>query len=98
MFDDDLTEVFYSADAGAKAFTVVGSSPNVTFYGYLGQEDEEMLQGYAVGTVRLLQYATAAVQLNDGDCVSDGTTTWRVFRGPRLINDGSESQIYLVEV
>lgn len=94
--DDDLSEVFYSVEAGAVELTLVGSEPAQTFCAHMGQEDEEMLQGYAVGTVRLIQYPTAAIELAEGDEVSDGTVTWRVLRDPRLINDGAESQTYLV--
>ena len=92
--DDDLSAVFY--DDEATEFTLVGSSPVETFRAHVGQEDEEKLQGYAVGTVRLIQYPTAAIVLAEGDEVSDGTATWRVLRDPRLINDGAESQTYLV--
>ena len=94
--DDDLSAVFFDAEDGAVEFTLVGSSPVQTFRAHMGQEDEEILQGYAVGTVRLIQYATAAIALAEGDEVSDGTATWRVLRAPRLINDGAESQTYLV--
>ena len=92
--DDDLTAVFYADEA--TEFTLVGSSPVKTFTAHMGQEDEEVLQSYAVGTVRLIQYPTAAIALAEGDQVSDGTATWRVLRDPRLINDGAESQTYLV--
>lgn len=92
--DDDLTEVFY--DDEATEFTLVGSWPVETFRAHMGQEDEEVLQGYAVGTVRLIHYPSAAIALVQGDEVSDGTATWRVLRDPRLINDGAESQTYLV--
>ena len=94
--DDDLSGVFYSAEAGAVGLTLVGSDPVESFLVHMGQEDEEMLQGYAVGTVRLIQYPTAAVELAEGDLVSDGTATWRVLRDPRLINDGAECQTYIV--
>jgi len=94
--DDDLTDVFYEADAGAIELTLVGAVPAQTFLAHLGQEDEDVLQGYAVGTVRLIHYPTAAIALAQGDEVSDGTATWRVLRDPRLINDGAESQTYLV--
>jgi hypothetical protein len=94
--DDDLTDVFY--DDEATEFTLVGSSPVETFRAHMGQEDEERFQANAVGTVRLIQYPTAAVVLREGSEVSDGTVTWRVYREPRLINDGAESQTYLVPV
>jgi len=97
MFGDtDLSAVFYSADAGAVEFTLVGSAPVQTFWAHVGQENEEALQGYAVGAVRLIQYPTAAIVLVEGDEISDGTTTWRVLRDPRRLNDGAESQTYLV--
>ena len=94
--DDDLSAVFYPPGEGAVEFTLVGSSPAQTFRGNLGQADEELLQGYAVGTVRLLQYPTAAIVLSEGDELSDGVTTWRVLRDPQLIVDGAESQTYLI--
>lgn len=94
--DDDLSAVFYEAEDGAVEFTLVGSAPVETFLAHLGQADEEVLQGYAVGTVRLIQYPSAAIVLAEGDEISDGTATWKVLRDPRLINDGAESQTYLV--
>lgn len=94
--DDDLSAVFYSAEAGAVELTLVGSDPAESFRAHMGQEDEEMLQGYAVGTVRLIQYPADAIELAEGDLVSHGTVTWRVLRDPRLINDGAECQTFLI--
>lgn len=96
MFGDtDLSAVFYPPGEGAIEFTLVGSSPAQAFRGHLGQADEELLQGYTVGTVRLLQYPTAAIALAEGDELTDGANTWRVLRDPQLIVDGAESQTYL---
>lgn len=94
--DDNLSDIFYLADDGAVEFTLVGSAPVQTFRARMGQADEEMLQGEAVDTVRLIQYPTAAIALREGDEVSDGTDTWRVLRDPRMVNTGVESQTYLV--
>jgi len=97
MFGDtDLSAIFYPPGEGTVELSLVGASPAQTFRAHLGEEDQEVLQGYAVGTVRLLQYPTASVVLAEGDALTDGVTTWRVLSDPQLIVDGAESQTYLV--
>jgi hypothetical protein len=96
MFGDDLTTVFYSTDEFAHEFTLVGSSPVKKFPAILSEVDQELLQDNAVATVREIQYPTAAAALLENDLLSDGTDTWRVLRDGRRINDGAESQAYLV--
>lgn len=101
MFDDDL-DVFFSTDAGATEFTLVGSSPVLTFAAHTGAADEEMLQGFAVGTERKLQWSTAAATLRQDQLLTslgaDGVTvnTWRVMRDGRQVNDGAESVTFIV--
>jgi len=97
MFGDtDLAAIFYPQGEGTVELSLVGASPAQTFRAHLGEEDQEVLQGYAVGTVRLLQYPTAAAVLAEGDELTDGANTWRVLSDPQLIVDGAESQTYLV--
>ena len=96
MFGDNLSTVFYSTDEFAREFTLVGSSPVQTFPAILSEVDQEVLQDYAVATVREIQYPTAAATLREGNRVSSGTSTWRVLRDGRRLGDGAESQTYLV--
>lgn len=101
MFDEDL-DVFFAIDAGATEFTLVGSNPVHTFPAIMGSADEEMLQGFAVGTERKLQWATAAATLRQDQLLTsfgpDGVTvnTWRVMRDGRQVNDGAESTTFIV--
>jgi hypothetical protein len=101
MFDEDLS-VFFDADEFATEFTLVGSSPALTFPALTGEADEETLQGYAVGTERKLQWPTAAASLHKDQILSslsaDGTTVqlWRVMRDGWLVNDGAESVTFIV--
>lgn len=101
MFDQDL-DVFFAVDAFATEFTLVGSSPVLTFPAITGSADEESLQGFAVGTERKLQWPTAAATLQQDQILSslgaDGVTVnlWRVMRDGRQVNDGAESFTFIV--
>lgn len=94
--DDDLSAIFYAAGDGAVEFTLKDATPVKTFPAHMGEADEEVLQGYAAGTVRLIQYPSAAVELFEGDEITADSKTWRVLHDYRLINDGAESQTHLV--
>lgn len=101
MFDQDL-DVFFAVDAFATEFTLVGSSPVLIFPAITGSADEEVLQGFAVGTERKLQWPTAAATLQQDQILSslgaDGVTVnlWRVMRDGRQVNDGAESTTFIV--
>lgn len=97
MIDDDLISVFFDTDDFARQLhKLVDGAPALPgFAAIMAQADEEALQGFMVGTVRELRYATAAATLEEGDLISDGTTTWRVLRAGRLVLDGAESVCYL---
>lgn len=97
MITDDLADVFFSTDDFATALhKVVSGAPVLPgFAGILAEVDEEALAGNMVGTVREVRYPTAAVTLEEGDLISDGTTTWRVLRAGRMVLDGAESVAYL---
>lgn len=101
MFDQDL-DVFFATDAFATEFTLVGSDPVATFPAIMGAADEEMLQGFAVGTERKLQWPTSAATLRQDQLISslgaDGVTVnlWRVMRDGRQVNDGAESTTFIV--
>jgi len=96
MFGDDLSTVFYSTGEFAQEFTLVGSAPVQAFPAILSEVDQELLQDYAVATVREIQFPTAAVTLRTDDLVNDGTSNWRVLRDGRRVVDGAESQTYIV--
>lgn len=89
--------VFYDATGFGTACTL-WTEPPVAFDAILSEADEEMLQGYVVGTVREIRWPTAAATLLEGQMINTGpTTTWRVLRDGRKVNDGAESITYLVE-
>lgn len=93
MFVDDLPDVFYSAEAGARLFTVTGTAPAVSFYAHMGEVGREVLQDYAVASATTLRYATAsAPALADGAVVTSGGASWRVMGPPLRVNDGAESE------
>lgn len=95
MFTEDLSVFFDTAEfATACALQTV---PPVPFNGILSEADEEMLQGYVTGAVREIRWPTAAATLFEGQLVTAGAATWRVLRDGRKVNDGAESQTYLVE-
>lgn len=98
MIDEDLAAVYYSDDF-ATDFQVQGQAAP-PFPAILGEADQEALQGYAVGTVHMLHYATAAATLSEGDHITSthpqhGPRVWRILRAPRLVLDGAESVAYL---
>jgi hypothetical protein len=98
MIEDDLSSVFFDTDDFATALQkVVDGLPVLPgFAGIMAEADEEALQGFVVGTVRQLHYPTAAATLEEGDLLTDGTTTWRVLRPGRVLLDGAESGCYLI--
>jgi len=98
MFDEDIS-VFYDADEFATIFTVVGSSPAVSFAAIGGAVDEQALDGYVTTTARQIQWPTAAATLSRGDQISAASGplagTWRVLRDGERVNDGAESTTYI---
>lgn len=103
MFTEDLS-VFFSTSEFASRFMQQAAEP-VAFSGILSEVDEELLQGYVVGTVRELRYPTAAATLRRGDqldqLVDDPESAsvavaWKCHADPRRENDGRESVVYLV--
>lgn len=109
MFDEDLS-IFYSADEFAvTCYQQVDGAPVLPpFTAILSLVDEEVLQGYVVGTMRELRYPTAVAtllkdarittQANAGAAIPGPVLTWRVLREGRLVNDGAESVCYLTTV
>lgn len=99
MFFDDLADVFYSADAGAEAFTVAGTAPPVQFFAHEGEADAEMFDAQIMGTVRQLQFARAAAPgLSAGSQIvrTADASLWRIHAGPHRINDGAEVRALIV--
>lgn len=106
MIDDDL-DIFYDTDDFAvTCHVLVNGAPVLpAFPAILSQVDEEVLQGYVVGTVRELRYPAAAATLlkearittqSNADAAIPGpVSNWRVLRDARLVNDGTESLCYL---
>lgn len=88
--------IFFDATGFGTACTLQ-TVPPVAFVGILSEADEEMLQGYVVGTVREIRWPTAAATLLEGQLITAGAATWRVLRDGRKVNDGAESITHLVE-
>ena len=95
MFSEDLSAFFDATEFGTAC--ALQTVPPVPFTGILSEVDEEMLQGYVVGTVREIRWPTAAATLLEGQLITAGAATWRVLRDGRKVNDGAESLTYLVE-
>lgn len=110
MFEEDLSVFFDTDEFAVTCHKLVAGEPVLpAFAAILSLVDEEALDGYVVGTVRELRYPSAAApQLAEGTQITTqanataGTPgpvlTWRVLRGGRLVNDGSESLAYLTTV
>ena len=98
MFDEDLS-VFYDADEFATEFTLVGSSPALTFAGIVGEVDEDALDGFVTGVERQLRWPTASASLTRDQRLSvpsgPHAGSWRVLRDGRMVNDGRESVTFI---
>lgn len=97
MLGDDDLDVFFDTTEFATTFHKVmdGQPEEPGFPGIKSAVDEEVLQNFVASTVESLRYPTAAIELQQGDEVTDGTATWRVLRDGFLVNDGAESLCYL---
>ena len=96
MFFDDLRDVFYNAESGARLFSITGAVPPVTFYALVGEVGREVLQDIAVANVVTMRYATAtAPSLADGALLTSGAQSWRVMGPPLRVNTGSESECFI---
>lgn len=90
MIEDDLSG-FYAADEFASACTRQREGEaDVPFLGHWSHADEDALDGRAISGVHRLHYATAAVELLQGDVVVSDTVTYEVLRADRA-NDGRET-------
>lgn len=106
MFHEDL-QAFYSADEFAHVCTRIRpAAGDVPFTGVLAVLDETLFDAQAQAGTHVLQYPTAAVQLQPEDTVRtqrtapDGSPAgapqlWRVLRTPDRVVDGSESRVLL---
>lgn len=103
----DLADVFYSTDDWAHVCTRVRpAAADVPFTGILAVLDDTLFDGDAQAGTHVLQYPTAAVQLQPSDTVRTQRTgpggsavgpvqVWRVLRTPDRIVDGAESSVWL---
>lgn len=98
MIEADLS-AFFRADEFATACTRQRAGvDDVPFVGHWAHADEDALDGRAIGTVHHLHFATAAVELVQGDMVTSDTVLYEVLRADR-VNDGAETlaQLRVIE-
>jgi hypothetical protein len=103
MFDEDMS-VFFNTDEMAQLFIRQRpAQPDLEFAGILGVKSKDSADGYVVGTLHEMRFATRDVDLHDGDellmpLANNTARAFRVRGEPEPHIDGAESMAYLSEV
>ena len=103
MLADDMS-VFFNTDEMADLFIRQRpAEPDAEFAAILGVKSKDSADGYVVGTLHELRYATADIDLHDGDelLMLLANATARAFRvrgEPEPQIDGAESLAHISEV
>lgn len=99
---EDLADFFDLHDFAVSITRSRLLAADVTFAAIIGEADEAALDGHAVATMRQILYATGP-DIREGDTVIvKGTGALAAYDGeyrvrdPRRINDGLESQAWLL--